>query len=47
MRTEGWKECGGALSSGYVMHILAVWGQEIKRKKMMLEGCGWEMAGGA
>lgn len=45
VRTEG-EECGGTFSSRYDMSILAAWGQEIKRKKMMLGGCGWEMQEG-
>lgn len=47
VRTEGWKKCGGALSSGYDMSILAARGQEIKRKKMMLRGLWMGDAGGA
>lgn len=47
MRTEGWKECGGALSSAYDMSILVAGGQELKRKKMMLRGLWMGNAGGA
>lgn len=33
MRTEKWKECGGALSSAYDMSMLVAGGQEIKKGK--------------